>query len=138
MRSDSEVPSNVIAESKWIPASALRPVPERLRAAAIDRFGGPETLTLHDLPVPELDSEEVLIEVRAAGVGPWDVDMRQGWWPEGEPTFPLVLGSDGAGRVARLGSRVRRFQVGQSSHWRRQPGPPPVWRLATCWARSSC
>jgi NADPH:quinone reductase-like Zn-dependent oxidoreductase len=38
--------------------------------------------------------------------------MRGGWWPSGKPKFPLVLGTDGAGIVAGIGSRVRRFKVG--------------------------
>jgi NADPH:quinone reductase len=70
-------------------------IPSTMRAAALDRFGGPEVLTIHELPVPTLDANEILIAVHTAGVGPWDADMRGGWWPEGEPTFPLVLGSDG-------------------------------------------
>ena len=32
-------------------------------------------------------------------MGPWDADIRAGWWPEGQPTFPLVLGTDGSGTV---------------------------------------
>ncbi len=86
-------------------------VPSMMRAAALDRFGGPGELTLHELPVPELDSDEVLIAVDVAGVGSWDAEMRGGWWPEGRPRFPLVLGSDGAGTVAAPGSRVRRFKL---------------------------
>jgi NADPH:quinone reductase-like Zn-dependent oxidoreductase len=54
----------------------------------------------------------VLIAVHTAGVGGWDADMRGGWWPEGCPKFPVVLGSDGAGTVVAIGSRVRRLQVG--------------------------
>ena len=83
-----------------------------MRVAAIDHFGGPEVLTLHSLPLPVPDPDEVLIALHTAGVGGWDADMRGGWWPEGRPRFPVVLGTDGAGRIAAVGSRVRRLQVG--------------------------
>jgi len=84
-----------------------------MRAAAIDRFGGPDVLKLHELPTPTIDTNEVLIAVDTSGVGVWDADMRAGWLPEGKkPQFPLVLGTDGAGTVALAGSRVRRLQPG--------------------------
>ena len=87
-------------------------IPTEMRAAAIDRFGGPDVLTLHTLPVPALDPSEVLIAIDTAGVGPWDADMRAGWSPSGRAQFPLVLGTDGAGIIAAVGPRVRRFQPG--------------------------
>src|SRR5262245_53808553 len=40
-----------------------------MRAAAIDRFGGIETLTLQTLPVPKVGPDEVLIRIEAAGLG---------------------------------------------------------------------
>jgi NADPH2:quinone reductase len=87
-------------------------IPSTMRAAALDRFGGPEVLTIHELPVPTLDANEILIAVHTADVGPWDADMRGGWWPEGEPTFPLVLGSDGSGTVVDAGRSVRHLAIG--------------------------
>jgi NADPH:quinone reductase-like Zn-dependent oxidoreductase len=88
-------------------------VPPAMRAAAIDRFGGPEVLKLHVVPVPSVDPVEVLIAVHTAGVGSWDADMREGWSPDGRrPRFPLVLGTDGSGTIAAVGSRVRRFALG--------------------------
>jgi len=91
----------------------MHKTPETMRAAAIDRFGGPEVLTLHTLPVPEIDGNEVLIAVHTAGVGSWDADIREGWSPDGKkPRFPLVLGTDGSGHIARVGSRIRRLKVG--------------------------
>jgi len=83
-----------------------------MRAAAIDRFGGPAMLTIHSLPVPSPNRGEVLIALHTAGVGGWDAAMRGGWSPDGRASFPLVLGSDGAGIVAGVGSGVRRFRVG--------------------------
>jgi NADPH2:quinone reductase len=89
-----------------------RSIKTTMRAAAIDRFGRPEVLKLHLLPVPAIDPGEVLIAVHTAGVGSWDADMRQGWSPDGKrPRFPLVLGTDGSGTVVAVGSRVRRFGV---------------------------
>lgn len=93
-------------------ARLLARLPDMMSAAVIDRFGGPEVLTLQQLPVPVPDPGEVLIAVDTAGVGPWDADIRGGWYPGKRPRFPLVLGTDGAGTVAALGSRVRRFGVG--------------------------
>jgi NADPH2:quinone reductase len=88
-------------------------LPQTMRAAAIDRFGGPEVLTIHTLPVPAIEANEVLIALDTAGVGSWDADMRAGWVPSGgRPRLPLVLGTDGAGIVAAVGGRIRRLAVG--------------------------
>ena len=88
-------------------------VPKSMRAAAIDRSGGPALLKIHRLAVPSVGAGEVLIEVETAGVGSWDGAIRGGWWPgDGRPKFPLVLGTDGSGVVAAVGSRVRRLKVG--------------------------
>jgi len=88
-------------------------LPKTMRAVAIDRFGGPEVLTLHSLHVPALSEHEVLIGVDTAGVGVWDAQIRDGTLvPSAKKRFPLVLGTDGSGVIAELGSRVRRFKVG--------------------------
>jgi NADPH:quinone reductase-like Zn-dependent oxidoreductase len=83
-----------------------------MRAAAIDRPGGPEVLTLHTLPVPKPAADEVLIAVNTAGVASWDAAIRQ--HPESikHSRLPLVLGTDGAGTVAAVGAQVRGFKLG--------------------------
>jgi NADPH:quinone reductase len=91
----------------------------------IDRFGEPDVITCHALSVPALDAGEVLIAVDTAGVGPWDADVREGLYAPRKPHFPLVLGFDGAGIVAPVGSRVRRLKVGDevySYNWQNPKG----------------
>src|SRR5687767_5668727 len=90
-----------------------------MKAVAIDRFGGPETMRLRILPVPEVGPEEVLIRVETAGVGVWDSYEREGEFHKMfgvEPKFPHVLGSDGAGTVAAVGERVTRFKEGDRAY----------------------
>lgn len=82
-----------------------------MRAVAIDRFGGPDRLTVHTLPVPKINAQEVLIALDVAGVGGWDARARSGAWGERDD-FPLILGVDGTGTIAAVGSRVRRHRVG--------------------------
>ena len=81
-----------------------------MRAIAIDRFGGADELTIHDLPVPKISATEVLIKVHTAGAGMWDVRAREGAW--GKREFPFIPGIDGSGVVAAAGSRVRHVDVG--------------------------
>ena len=86
-----------------------------MRAAAIDRFGGIETIKLQTLPIPDVEPDEILIRVAAAGVGVWDPFEREGGFAKLfniEPKFPYVLGSDGAGTVAAVGEQVSRFKEG--------------------------
>jgi len=88
-------------------------LPRTMQAAAIDSAGGPEVLSLHTLPIPTPAADEVLIAVHTAGVGVWDIGVRLHPEELSHARFPLVLGTDGSGTVAALGSRVRGFRVGE-------------------------
>src|SRR5689334_3133416 len=83
-----------------------------MEAAAINRFGPPSVLKLRTLPIPQPNAGEVLIALHAAGIGVWDADIRGGWWSEGKPKFPLILGTDGAGVIMGKGKRTSRFTIG--------------------------
>lgn len=83
-----------------------------MKAAAIDRFGGPDVLRLQSLSVPTPKSDEVLIELDTAGIGVWDPLVREGELDLGPHAFPFVIGNDGAGTVVAVGKDVQRFQVG--------------------------
>jgi len=93
-------------------AAAADGLPQKMRAAAIDRTGGPEVLTLHELPVPTVGADEILIALDTVGVGPWDLDVREKLAYYREKSFPVVLGVDGAGTVAAVGAAVHDFRVG--------------------------
>ena len=86
-----------------------------MKAIALDRFGGLETMKLQTLPVPEVGPDEVLIQVEWAGVGQWDPFEREGGFAKIfgiEPKFPYVLGSDGAGTIAAVGDGVKGLKPG--------------------------
>src|SRR5262249_38533514 len=87
-------------------------IPKTMKAAAIDRYGGPEVLQAHVLPVPRPRSKEILIRLEAAGIGVWDADIRAGEFESGKSRFPKVLGNDGAGTVVAVGQGVERTKVG--------------------------
>src|SRR2546426_1843687 len=89
-------------------------IPQTMNAAAIDEFGPPAVLALHQLRVPKPGPREVLISLHAAGVGSWDGLVRDGSWrPWGpNPRFPIVPGTDGAGVVAATGDNVRGVRAG--------------------------
>src|SRR5437764_9598901 len=90
-----------------------------MSAAALDRFGGVETIQIKKLPVPEPGPDEVLLRVESAGVGVWDPYEREGEFAKMfgiKPRFPYVLGSDGAGTVAAVGAQVRSFKEGDRAY----------------------
>src|SRR5215207_5658915 len=75
-----------------------------MRALAIEDFGGRDRLKLVDLPTPEPGPDDVLVRVRAAGVGPWDIKTREGLF--GKRSFPHVLGVEASGIVESAGGNV--------------------------------
>ena len=81
-----------------------------MRAIAITAYGGPDKLELLDLPVPDIGPKDVLVSVRAAGVNLVDTMFRSGYM--GKNVFPLVMGSDFAGRVEKVGAEVQGIAPG--------------------------
>lgn len=82
-----------------------------MRAIDVAASGGPEVLTVADVPTPQLSAGEVLIEVAAAGVNRADLLQRQGFYPPPPGASP-ILGLECSGRVSAVGDAVSRWSVG--------------------------
>ncbi|HEX2774385.1 MAG TPA: quinone oxidoreductase, partial [Micromonosporaceae bacterium] len=80
-----------------------------VRAVQVERYGGPEVLTLAALPDPEPGRDEVVVQVAAAGVNFVETYQRSGRSPR---PLPFVPGGEGAGTVVAIGSAVTGVAVG--------------------------
>jgi NADPH:quinone reductase-like Zn-dependent oxidoreductase len=87
------------------------PVRSSMLAWRVHKFGSPEAMMLERIPRPDPGPGEVLVDVHAAGVGPWDGWIRAGKSALPQP-LPLTLGSDLSGTVAAVGSGVSEMAVG--------------------------
>ncbi|MBB3595141.1 NADPH:quinone reductase-like Zn-dependent oxidoreductase [Rhizobium sp. BK529] len=82
-----------------------------MMAWRVHQFGPPETMSLERVPKPTPGPGEVLVKVRAAGVGPWDGWIRAGKSALPQP-LPLTPGSDLSGEIEAVGTDVSGFSVG--------------------------
>jgi NADPH:quinone reductase-like Zn-dependent oxidoreductase len=84
-----------------------------MQALTLNGYDGITSLTLADVPQPELRPGDVLIAMRAASVNPVDAKIAQGYArARMELKFPHVLGRDGSGVVSKVGGDVRDFAAG--------------------------
>jgi NADPH:quinone reductase-like Zn-dependent oxidoreductase len=84
-----------------------------MRAVLIHGHGGPEVVTLGELPEPAPGPGQVRVAVRAAGVNHLDLWVCRGW-PGLHLSFPHVLGSDMAGVVDAVGPGVADVKAGDA------------------------
>ncbi len=78
-----------------------------MKAIQVQKHGGPEVLTLVDLPVPKPKSNEVVVKISAAGINFVDVYFREGRYPA---PLPFVDGQEAAGIVSEVGSEVKSWK----------------------------
>jgi len=90
-----------------------------MKAFIIDRYGKQETGRIADIPAPEPQDDEVLIDIHAAAVNVLDIKIRRGEFKLFLPyPTPLILGHDVAGKVVKVGARVRHFKPGDAVYAR--------------------
>jgi len=80
-----------------------------MKAIQVQKPGGPEALTLVDLPVPRPKPNEALVKIAASGVNFIDVYFREGRYPS---PLPFVDGQEAAGTVTAIGNDVKSLKVG--------------------------
>jgi len=98
-----------------------------MKAFAIDKYSKTEGLQLIDMPVPEVNENDVLVEVHASGLNLLDSKIKTGEFKLILPyKFPFILGHDVAGIVTKVGSKVKKFKVGDEVYSR-----PSDFRIGT-------
>ncbi len=80
-----------------------------MKAIQVQKTGGPEALTLVDVPVPSPKANEAIVKIAAAGVNFIDVYFREGRYPS---PLPFVDGQEAAGTVTEVGSDVKSVKAG--------------------------
>jgi NADPH2:quinone reductase len=80
-----------------------------MKAVRVHNYGGPEVLTLEDIPVPEPKPGEARVKIEASGVNFIDIYHRTGLYPL---KTPFTLGMEGAGIVDAVGEGVTEVKNG--------------------------
>jgi NADPH:quinone reductase len=86
-----------------------------MKAIAITRFGGAESLQFMDMPEPIPAAGEALVKLEYAGINFIDIYMRSGKYSRSntyQTPLPMTIGMEGGGTVAALGERVTGLKVG--------------------------
>jgi len=81
-----------------------------MKAIRVHAFGGPEVLKLEDVAPPQAGPGQVVVRVKAVGVNPVDVSIRNGAYKNVTP--PYTPGSDAAGLVEATGDGVTHVKAG--------------------------
>jgi len=84
-----------------------------MKAAFYDRQGGPEVLTIGELPDPEPGHGQVRVKVAISGLNPTDLKTRGGFAGAPMPFPKIVPHQDGAGTIDKVGPGVSSDRIGE-------------------------
>lgn len=99
-------------------------LPATMRAMQLMGFGDVDQLQLAEIPRPEPTKGEVLIQVGACGLNNTDLNLRRGWYSQGDdtsqtgwqstpPAFPIIQGADVVGQIVAVGPGVPANRIGE-------------------------
>ena len=84
-----------------------------MKAVRIHSYGNNDVLEIEDIPIPDYADDDVLIQIHATSINPIDWKIREGYFKGMiNHTLPLTLGWDVSGVVAKIGSNVKKFKIG--------------------------
>jgi NADPH:quinone reductase-like Zn-dependent oxidoreductase len=83
-----------------------------MKALTLNGYDGLKSLKFAEVATPEPGPNDVLVKVKAASVNPVDTKIARGYGGPSQRPLPHVLGRDGAGTVAKVGSAVTGFKPG--------------------------
>lgn len=82
-----------------------------MKAIRVHEHGGSDKLRIEEIPLPHIQENEVLVEIKSTALNRLDLWVRNGI-PGVTLPLPVILGSDGAGVVKETGSLVRSLKSG--------------------------
>jgi alcohol dehydrogenase len=84
-----------------------------MKAAQIHEYGDTSVIRINETEKPSITDVQVLVEVHASSINPFDTTIRAGYMKDSIPLqFPVTLGGDIAGVVAEAGAEVTNLTVG--------------------------
>jgi NADPH:quinone reductase len=82
-----------------------------MKAIVVREFGSPEVMNIKEVSIPNIETSQILVKVKAAGVNPVDAYIRSGVYPS-VPKLPYTCGKDAAGIVEQIGENITKVKVG--------------------------
>jgi NADPH2:quinone reductase len=82
-----------------------------MKAIVVREFGAADVMEFEEIATPEPRENQVLVNIKAAGVNPVDTYIRSGVYAQ-KPNLPYTPGKDGAGIVESVGEKVSKFKAG--------------------------
>jgi NADPH2:quinone reductase len=101
-----------------------------MKAIRVNEYGGAESLSYEELPLPEPGAGEARVKIAAAGVNYIDVYQRTGQY---KGTLPFTLGTEGAGVVDAIGAEVADLRVGDRVAFAMSPASYAEYAVVPAW-----
>lgn len=83
-----------------------------MKAVRVHQTGGPEVLTVEEVPIPVPSANQVCVRVMSIGINPVETYIRSAKSGRVAPTFPYTPGQDCAGTIETVGANVVEFKPG--------------------------